>query len=50
MGKTYLRLTHPLVREGGVLRQASWDVTGGHLCIKGRFGVQHVQARGEDET
>ena len=23
------------------------DVTRGNLCIKGRFGFQHVQARGE---
>lgn len=23
--KRYARLTHPLVREGGVLRRASWD-------------------------
>jgi formate dehydrogenase major subunit len=25
MGKTYTRLTHPLVRENGSLRRASWD-------------------------
>ena len=25
------------------------SVTGGHLCIKGRFGFQHVQALEEDE-
>lgn len=32
MGKTYSRLTHPLVREGGVLRQASWDVALARAC------------------
>ena len=25
MGKGYTRLTHPLVRENGSLRRASWD-------------------------
>ena len=25
MSKRYLRLTHPLVRDGGSLRRASWD-------------------------
>jgi formate dehydrogenase major subunit len=25
MGKTYERLTHPLVRENGSLRRASWE-------------------------
>jgi formate dehydrogenase major subunit len=25
MGKSYARLTHPLVRENGSLRPASWD-------------------------
>jgi len=25
MGATQARLTHPLVRDGGVLRRASWD-------------------------
>ena len=25
MGRRYTRLTHPLVREGGELRRASWD-------------------------
>ena len=25
MGRRYVRLTHPLVREGGELRRASWD-------------------------
>ncbi len=25
MGKNYTRLTHPLVRDGGVLRRASWE-------------------------
>lgn len=25
MSKPYLRLTHPLVRDGGSLRRASWD-------------------------
>jgi formate dehydrogenase major subunit len=25
MGATHARLTHPLVREGGVLRRASWE-------------------------
>ena len=25
MSKPYLRLTHPLVRDGGTLRRASWD-------------------------
>ena len=25
MGKRYARLTEPLVRDGGVLRQATWD-------------------------
>ena len=25
MARRYRRLTHPLVREGGALREASWD-------------------------
>jgi predicted molibdopterin-dependent oxidoreductase YjgC len=25
MSKPYLRLTHPLVRDGGLLRRATWD-------------------------
>ena len=25
MGKPYLRLTHPMVRDGEALRRASWD-------------------------
>ncbi len=25
MSKPHLRLTHPLVRDGGTLRRASWD-------------------------
>ncbi len=25
MGKNYTRLTHPLVRDNGALRRASWD-------------------------
>ena len=25
MGATHARLTHPLVRDGGVMRRASWD-------------------------
>ena len=29
-----------------VTRPADHDVTQGNLCIKGRFGYQHVQARG----
>jgi formate dehydrogenase (hydrogenase) len=25
MSKNYVRLTHPLVRDGGILRRATWD-------------------------
>ena len=33
-----------------VTSPADHSVTGGHLCIKGRFGFQHVQARDGDEA
>ena len=33
-----------------VTSPADHDVTAGHLCIKGRFGFQHVQSRAGDEA
>ena len=33
-----------------VTSPADHSVTGGHLCIKGRFGFQHVQARDDGEA
>jgi len=42
-GRSYVRLTEPLVRDGGVLRPASWDealdrAAGGFRDIIGRHG------------
>jgi formate dehydrogenase major subunit len=43
MGKTYTRLTHPMVREDGALRRASWDdalarAAGGFAATKEAHG------------
>jgi formate dehydrogenase major subunit len=41
MSKGYTRLTHPLVREGGGLRRASWD----EAIERAARGFQEVVAR-----
>jgi formate dehydrogenase major subunit len=45
MTRSYVRLTRPLVRDGGVLREASWDealdrAAHGFRTIVDRFGPQ----------
>jgi formate dehydrogenase (hydrogenase) len=42
---SYPRLTHPLVREGGVLRQATWDEA---LDVAARGFRRNLDTRGSN--
>jgi formate dehydrogenase (hydrogenase) len=46
MGATHARLTHPLVRDGGVLRRASWD----EALDRAAAGFRRVMEEGRGTT
>jgi formate dehydrogenase (hydrogenase) len=46
MSKPYVRLTHPLVREGERLRRATWD----EALDRAASGVRDARARGPTRT
>ncbi len=46
VSKTYLRLTHPLVREGDGLRRAGWD----EALDRAASGLRDARDRGATRT
>jgi formate dehydrogenase (hydrogenase) len=46
VSKSYLRLTHPLVREGDRLRRAAWD----EALDRAAFGLREARERGGTRT
>ncbi len=46
MSEPYLRLTHPLVRDGASLRRATWD----EALERAAAGLRHARERGGTRT